>query len=231
MDTTDEATITAPWRGWTRRGRCSSSRARAAARSKPASMEKLFWDARVGARWASSGRTPLRRDHRSGHRSSRTLAERRGYRHTFRQPGRHRRPLLGTVALRPRARRAHRRAGARDARRRRRHGGRLQAGKSSERRPRARRVHRRRRQRRTRQADGRCCRRRCARSASGSSSSIAESTGKHGKGALPVVDEPLGRAGASTATIALRGDLAPIATRPTRRVSRRSRPPAIRCCA
>ena len=58
---------------------------------------------------------------------------------------------------------------------------------------------------------------------------VAESTGKHGKGALPVVDEPLGRPdeyGSDRAFVAIATD----ATRRTKLGSRRSRRPAIRCC-
>ena len=58
---------------------------------------------------------------------------------------------------------------------------------------------------------------------------IAESTGKHGKGALPVVDEPLGRPdeyGTDRAFVAI----APTATHVDGRASRRSRRPVIRCC-
>ena len=51
---------------------------------------------------------------------------------------------------------------------------------------------------------------------------IAESTGKHGKGILPVADEPVGDARASTATTAPSCTCA-TATRPTRRPTPRSR--------
>ena len=68
---------------------------------------------------------------------------------------RYRRPLLGAVALRPRAGGAHRRAVADAARGRRGDGRGLPAGEPRQRRARARRVHRRGRARRPRQADGR----------------------------------------------------------------------------
>ena len=59
---------------------------------------------------------------------------------------------------------------------------------------------------------------------------VAESTGKHGKGALPVVDEPLGRPdeyGNDRAFVAITSDRdAP----DDASASPRSRPPAIRCC-
>jgi glucose-6-phosphate isomerase len=59
---------------------------------------------------------------------------------------------------------------------------------------------------------------------------VAESTGKHGKGALPIVDEPLGAPaeyGADRAFVAVSTD----GTRPMRRSSTPSRRPATRCCA
>ena len=59
---------------------------------------------------------------------------------------------------------------------------------------------------------------------------VAESTGKHGKGALPVVDEPLGHPGRVRTAIGPLSPSRPIAMLPTQRDSRRSRPPGTRCC-
>ena len=58
---------------------------------------------------------------------------------------------------------------------------------------------------------------------------VAESTGKHGKGALPVVDEPLGRP-TNTGAIARSSPSPPIATRRTKPGSRRSKRRDIPCC-
>ena len=185
-----------------RSARCSSSPARAAGRSKSASMEKLFW-AQMSAR-------------RSAIAAGRQFVAITDPGTALAQPGevarlprdvhqsaRHRRTLLGAVALRPGARR--RLIGAPVARPARRRGAtwpKAAARRTAEPGLRARRLHRRRRRRRPRQADGRSCRRRWPSLGLWIEQLVAESTGKHGKGALPVVDEPLGTARSSTAATA-----------------------------
>ena len=136
----------------------------------------------------------LRRDHRSGQRA-REARDRAQLRPRLREPAGHRRPVFGAVVLRSRpggARRRGRRAGLTSARRAmvanapgRRCVGR--AGRAARRRDR--RVCA---QGRARQAHARRRPVRCARSAPWIEQLIAESTGKDGKGILPVVGEPLG---------------------------------------
>ncbi len=107
-----------------------------------ASMERFFWAAHVRRARRRAGRSSLRGDHGPGDGAaeaggiaglSRSFPESRGYR----------RAVFGAVAVRSRARGAHRRAGH-DTRGRWQGDGRgMPAGEPHERRPRARRVHRR----------------------------------------------------------------------------------------
>ena len=145
------------------------------------------------------------------------------------QPGGHRRPVFGAVAVRARANGVDRRSGARSARGGQGDGRRLPPGESRERRVRARRVHRRGDAGGPRQADGGPA------AIAGDARSLdrtadRRSTGKHGKGALPVVDEPLGgpdEYGQDRAFVAIATDR----DAPDSGCSRRSKRPDIRSCA
>ena len=177
-----------------RHARCSWSPSKSGGTVEVASMERSSGPRHVGALGDAAGRHFVAITD-PGHGARRRSRESRGYREMFINPpdigGRF--SALSLFGLVPAAL-----IGAparRSCSRRRRHGGRLPAGERREPRPRARRVHR---------------RQRVATAATSSRSLlppslatlglwieqlVAESTGKHGKGALPVVDEPLGRAG------------------------------------
>ena len=143
LDTTDERTITQA------AARIDPERTLVLVASKSggtvevASMERFFWQ-RLSAAPRQQGGPAVHRRHRSRHRA-RAAGRRTRVSRRVHQPGRHRRTLLGAVALRTRAHGADRRAGARSARGRRGDGRRLPPGEPRQRRVRARRVHRARR--------------------------------------------------------------------------------------
>ena len=171
-----------------RRRRCSSSPRSPAGRSRRSSLFQHFWERPAAtARSSSRSPTPARR--------SRSSPTERGFRRVVPQRPRHRRALQRAVVLRARARGAHgrrRRGAARAARRSPRR--RCRAYDTAQDNSglwlgvRARRA----RAARPRQADVRRRRRRCASFGLWVEQLVAESTGKHGKGILPVADEPLG---------------------------------------
>ncbi len=179
------------------------------------------------ARARRAGGPPLHRDHRSRHRAPRARrieAVSRG----LPQPGRHRRPLLRAVAVRPRSGGADRPDRRRPAAGRIGDGGRLPAGESRERRPRARRVHRRGRAERTRQAHGRpAAVARVARPLDRAARRREHRQARQGRAA------GRGRTARETrglpATIARSSRSRPIATGPTTTGSQRSKRPDIRC--
>ena len=228
MDTTDEAAITGALAALDPARTLFLVASKSGGTVEPASMEKLFWAHMSAALGAAAGRHFVAVTDPGTELAH--LAQAARLPASLPQSARHRRALLRAVALRPRARRDHRRADARHARRRRRHGGRLPAGEPSERRARARRVHRRGRRRRPRQADRRCFPRRSARSASGSNSSSPRARANKARGRCRSSTSRSARR-QSTAAIAASSRSPPIATRPTRRAWTRSRPPAIRCSA
>ncbi len=156
-----------------------------------ASSSQYFWARATARARRRTPAQPLRRHHRSRHARSRRCAREHGFRRVFLQPARHRRPLLRRSRLRPRAGGAHghRRRTAARARARRML---LACGPSRPRRAESRRrlgaIARRRSPRAGR--DKLTLRRPTeARRASAdwAEQLIAESTGKQGRGIVPVV--------------------------------------------
>ena len=213
--------------------------ARAAAHAVPR-LEQERWHHRTGV----DGEAVLgAHDGRSRRRDGETFRRGHGRRHwpghagavarlpgDFPEPVRHRRSVLGALAVRPRALCADRRAGARPAERRRGHGRRLPSGFST-RTPAFSSAGSTGRRRATAATSSRwCCRRRCARLACGSNSWWRKARASTTPARCPS-STSRSAPRASTATIAASSRSRPIASRSMRRGSTRSRRPATRCCA
>ena len=107
--------IRPPSPGSARAGRSTRTLFVAASKSGTTIETRSHLAALLGS--APAARRRFAVDHRSRQRRSPTLAAERGFRAIVREPARHRRPLLGAVAVRPRARRPRRRRRRRPARR------------------------------------------------------------------------------------------------------------------
>ena len=192
LDTTDERTITSAAARSIRRAAAVPRRQQERRHRRSRVDGAVLLGAHDAARSATRRRPTLRRHHRSGHGAADARRIARLPRDVP-QSGGHRRPVLGAVAVRPRARGAHRRDRARAARRR---GTTMAEGCRQE--------------NHTNAglelgafigAAALAGRDKLTVVLPPSLASlglwieqlVAESTGKHGKGVLPVVDEPLGR--------------------------------------